>query len=273
MTSADRETNHHMSDSDIALLLADATDEVEIGIAPYDAVIRGGRRRRARRWAVAAATALVLAGSSATLAAAGLPGRDSGGEGAVATQPPATATRTPGVFEPANRVTLASGTEDGKEWRVTIDTWPAPVDTAEARATLNAMRAHGEFPADIRKASDLVGKVAYFVHRDYGGASTMVLENAVPASDVMTRSDITYIPVPLDPGRTEDIRLVVGSVAKVAPRVDCAWTNDTVTVVKRAVSGTGTDVEAIRQVEGSPYAWFVCLAPKGAQFKSVEVIK
>lgn len=76
--SADRERNHDMSDSDIALLLADATDEVEIGIAPYEAVIRGGRRRRARRWAVAAATALVLAGSSATLAVAGLPGEGGG---------------------------------------------------------------------------------------------------------------------------------------------------------------------------------------------------
>ncbi|MFB7508308.1 hypothetical protein ACFC0P_33555, partial [Streptomyces broussonetiae] len=59
--SADRD-NHgtaEMTQTDIALLLADAADEVEIGIAPVQAVIRGGRRRRARRWAVAAATALV----------------------------------------------------------------------------------------------------------------------------------------------------------------------------------------------------------------------
>ncbi len=32
--SADRETNTTMTDRDIALLLADAADEVEIGIAP-----------------------------------------------------------------------------------------------------------------------------------------------------------------------------------------------------------------------------------------------
>ena len=50
---------------DIALLLADATGEVEIGIAPYQAVVRGGRRRKARRWTVAAAAAAVIVGAVA----------------------------------------------------------------------------------------------------------------------------------------------------------------------------------------------------------------
>ncbi|CAM5602706.1 hypothetical protein SGLAM104S_07066 [Streptomyces glaucescens] len=50
---ANRETEHDMSHTDIAFLLAEAADEVEIGIAPYQSVLRGGRRRRARRWAVA----------------------------------------------------------------------------------------------------------------------------------------------------------------------------------------------------------------------------
>ncbi|MFF7276219.1 hypothetical protein [Streptomyces griseorubiginosus] len=267
--SADRDKDHHMSDSDIALLLADAADEVEIGIAPYDAVIRGGRRRRARRWAVAAATALVLAGSSATLAVAGLPGGDGGA--AVATRP--TATGTSRAFEPANRTTLATGTENGKEWRVTLDTWPAPVDTAEAQAMLNAMRAHGEDPPDVRRASDLVGKIAYFVYRDYGGASTKVMENTVPASDTMTGTDLTSGSLPLEPGNTKDVRLVIGSVAKTAQRVNCDWTNGTATVVEKVDSETSTDVPAIRSPEGSPYSWFVCLAPEGAQYKSAEVIE
>ncbi|MER5828915.1 hypothetical protein ABT086_43740, partial [Streptomyces mirabilis] len=69
--SADRETNHDMTHRDIAFLLADAADEAEIGIAPYQAVVRGGRRRKARRWALAAAAALVIAGSTGTLALAG----------------------------------------------------------------------------------------------------------------------------------------------------------------------------------------------------------
>lgn len=70
--SANRETDHDMaSDTDIAFLLAEAADEVEIGTAPYQAVLRGGRRRKARRWATAAAAALVIAGSTGTLALAG----------------------------------------------------------------------------------------------------------------------------------------------------------------------------------------------------------
>ncbi|MFE1883115.1 hypothetical protein ACFW7O_26195, partial [Streptomyces diastatochromogenes] len=76
--SADQNRNHDMSQTDIALLLADAADEVEIGIAPVQAVIRGGRRRRARRWAVATVTALVVAGATGALAVTGLPGGNGG---------------------------------------------------------------------------------------------------------------------------------------------------------------------------------------------------
>lgn len=268
--SADREKSHDMSDSDIALLLADAADEVEIGTAPYDAVLRGGRRRRARRWAVAAATALVLAGSSATLAVAGLPGGGGDG-GAVATQPPVTG--TPRVFEPANRITLATGREDGKEWRVTLDSWQAPVDTAEARATMNAMRAHYEYPPDVREPSDLVGRIAYFVHLDYGGVARQVMENTVPESDTLTGTDLMSGSLPLEPGNTKDVRLVIGYVAKTAQRVNCVWSNGTATAVERAAPGTGTDVQAIRPAEGSPYDWFVCLAPKGTEYKTAEVVE
>ncbi|MDH6519430.1 hypothetical protein M2163_003586 [Streptomyces sp. SAI-135] len=267
--SADREKSHDMNDSDIALLLADAADEVEIGIAPYDAVLRGGRRRRARRWAVAAATALVLAGSSATLAVAGLPG--GGGGGAVATRP--TATGTPRVFEPANRITLAAGRENGKEWRVTLDSWQAPVDTAEARATLNAMRAHDEDPPDVREAADLVGRIAYFVHLDYGGVTRKVMENTVPKSDTLTGTDLMSGSLPLEAGDTKDVRLVIGYVAKTAQRVECGWTDGTKTVLERARSGTGPDIAAIRPAEGSPYDWFVCLAPKGTQYRTAEVVE
>ena len=68
--SGDRETNHDMTydeaHADIALLLADAADEVEVGAAPYQAVVRGGRRRKTRRWAVAAVAAAVIAGSTGT---------------------------------------------------------------------------------------------------------------------------------------------------------------------------------------------------------------
>jgi hypothetical protein len=265
--SADRERNHHMSDSDIALLLADAADEVEIGIAPYQALLRGGRRRRARRWAVAAATALVLAGSSATLAVAGLPGRDGG---QVATQPSLLANADPSRVL---QTTLATGTDQGTRWRVLIDVWSAPRDEKQAEAQRAAMALRGETPPDAHDASDLIGKITYFVHRDYGGKSTKVMENTVPKSDTMTGTDLISGSLPLEPGGTKDVRLVIGYIAKTAQRVNCTWTNDTATVVEKAGSATGTDVPAIRSAEGSPYNWFVCLAPKGTEYETAEVIE
>ncbi|MEU9168925.1 hypothetical protein AB0D34_14180 [Streptomyces sp. NPDC048420] len=263
--SADRE-NQDMSNSDIALLLADAADEVEIGIAPYEAVIRGGRRRRARRWAVAAATALVLAGSSATLAVAGLPGRDGG---QVATQPPLLADADPSR---ALRTTLATGTDQGTKWRVLIDVWSAPHDEKQAEAQRAAMASRGQTPPDAHTASDLIGKITYFVYRDYGDRATKVMENTVPESDTMAGTDLISGSVPLQPDDKADIRLVIGYIAKTAERVNCTWTNGTATVVEKAGPGSGTDVQAIRSPEGSPYNWFVCLAPRGAEYKTAEVI-
>ncbi|WP_328783162.1 hypothetical protein OHT68_33305 [Streptomyces canus] len=265
--STDREMSHDMSDSDIALLLADAADEVEIGIAPYQAVLRGGRRRRARRWAVAAATALVLAGSSATLAVAGLPGRDGG---QVATQP-----LVPADADPSRvlQTTLATGTDQGTKWRVLIDVWSAPRDEKQAEAQRAAMALRGETPPDAHDASDLIGKITYFVYRDYGGKSTKVMENTVPKTDRLTGTDLMSGSLPLEPGGTKDVRLVIGYVAKTAQRVNCTWTNETATVVEKAGSATGTGVPAIRSAEGSPYNWFVCVAPKGTEYKTAEVIE
>ncbi|MEU0427195.1 hypothetical protein ABZ235_26925 [Streptomyces canus] len=264
--STNRETSHDMSDSDIAVLLADAADEVEIGIAPYQAVLRGGRRRRARRWAVAAATALVLAGSSATLAVAGLPGGDGG---QVATQP-----LVPVDADPSRvlQTTLATGTDQGSKWRVLIDVWSAPRDEKQAEAQRAAMALRGETPPDAHDASDLIGKITYFVYRGYGDRTTKIMENTVPASDTMTGTDLISGSLPLRPDAKADVRLVIGYLAKTAQRVNCTWTNDTATVVEKAGAATGTDVPAIRSAEGSPYNWFVCVAPKGTEYKTAEVI-
>ncbi|MFF0015121.1 hypothetical protein [Streptomyces sp. NPDC005374] len=259
-----------MSDSDIALLLADAADGVEIGIAPYEAVIRGGRRRRARRWAVAAATALVLAGSSATLAVAGLP--DGGGRQVA---PPATQSKpTPShVFhDKPHRSTLATGTDGGTKWKVLINVWDAPHDEAQAETLRSAMARYGETPPDGGKASDLIGTITYFVYRGYGDKTTKVMENTVPESDTMTGTDLTSGSLPLDPDGKADVRLVIGYVAKTAHRVNCTWTNGTATVVERAAAGAGTDIPAIRSPQGSPYDWFVCLAPKSTEYRTTEVI-
>ncbi len=267
--SADRETDVDMTHRDIALLLADAADEVEIGIAPTQAVLRGGRRRRARRWAVATATALVIAGTSGAVAVAGLPG---GGEpGQVATEP---SPERRNLSFP-ERTTLATGTEDGKGWRVLVDVWPAPRDKAEAHAVWNAMADFGQHPPEAKVPSELIGRITYFVHRRYGDEQTTVMENTVPESETHSGRDLVGGAVTLEPREDGPARLAIGSVAKSAQRVGCAWKDGTRTVVQRDPAGTvtGTDHLAIRPAEGSPFDWFVCLAPKGTEFRNAEVTR
>lgn len=278
--SADRETNHGMTShdmtpTDISLLLADAADEVEIGIAPYAAVLRGGRRRKARRWAVATATALALAGSAGTLAVAGMPGGDDRSRGSsVATSPPTD--RAPDVRTP-QRTLLATGTERGKKWRVVIDVWDAPRNEAEAQTELDAMEDFGERPSDVGQASDLVGKSSYFVKWSYGtvGSSPTLFEDAFTAEDSMSGKDVQAAAVALEPGDQGPQRLVIGQVAVTAQRVTCTWKDGSTTEVP--LLSEGYDVNrgdlAIRPADGSPVNWFVCLAPQGTEYKSVKVTK
>ncbi|MFF3331157.1 hypothetical protein ACFYWX_16575 [Streptomyces sp. NPDC002888] len=269
--NADRETNHDMTHHDIALLLADAADEVEIGIAPTQAVIRGGRRRRARRWAVAAATAVVVAGSTGALALSGLPG---GHEHGVTPAGPGPS-GSPKLDGPQSTTLLATGTDGGKEWNVSIDVWAAPRDEEEAQAELDAMVQYDDMPGDVRKAADLVGKGAYFVHRSYGEdvERKRTMEDVVTKSSGMSGRDLQagMLPLELDPNGPE--RLVVGSVAKTAQEVTCAWKDGTKTEVRRASEKdvVNSDEFVIRSVEGLPFDWFVCLAPKGTVYKDVKV--
>ncbi|MBE8475718.1 hypothetical protein [Streptomyces justiciae] len=273
--SADRETNHDMTNSDITLLLADATDEVEIGIAPYDAVIRGGRRRKARRWAVAAATALVIAGSSATLAVAGLPG----GSGTVA--PPATQapTATGADLYTPQRTTLATGVEDGKEWRVLIDVWAAPRTESQAAGQLEAMGEYGDVPTGVTKATELIGKSSYVTFLSDGDSADRdhrrgVYEDAFEETDIPMRgTDVESAAIPFRTSNEHVERLVIGMVGKNADQVTCTWKDGTATKVDRPRNNaeTSTDQPAIRTAEGSPVDWFVCLAPKGTEYGSADV--
>ncbi|MCX4761602.1 hypothetical protein OG562_11550 [Streptomyces sp. NBC_01275] len=269
--SANRETDDSMTHHDIAFLLADAADEVEIGIAPTQSLIRGGRRRKARRWAVAAATVVVVAGSTGALAVAGLPG---GGERGAPPATRLTPSTTPDVFAP-HRTTLATGTEQGKEWRVYIDVWTAPTDEVEAAAELQSMGEYGERPADVDEPAGLVGKTSFFVHRGFGttAASDPVTLNTFPKDEKMAGRDLESAALPLVPGTDGPSRLVIGHVAKTAQEVTCTWKDGTTSVVRKAPSNSevATDELVIRTVEGSTSNWFVCLAPAGKDFKSVEV--
>ncbi|MFE5188186.1 hypothetical protein [Streptomyces sp. NPDC056628] len=300
--SAKRETNHHMTihgltvhdpadsgltPSDIALLLAGATDGVDVGAAPYAAVLRGGRRRKARRWAAATATALALAASAGTLAVAGLPAADGSGDSSVAAGP-ATPPPPPGPdVRTPSRTLLASGTDHGTKWRVLLDLWDAPRTERQAAAELAAMRSFGQRPADVDDAADLVGRSSYFVLREYGepGTARVVSEGAFTDGDRSSGDDVEAVALPLKPGAKGAggaQRLVVGKVALDARKVTCTWKDGTTTEVPSFLEAAGGPTPTksvdmggadplIRVVEGSPAAWFTCLAPPGTAFGSVAV--
>lgn len=269
--SADREADQDMTHRDIALLLADAADGVEVDIAPTQAVVRGGRRRRARRWAVAAAAALAIVGTTGTVALAGLPG---GGGGRAEPAVTRSSAPLPDVFQnKPHRTELASGTEDGKDWEVFVDVWDAPRDKAQAEAQLTAMGEYrGEWPGSVRTAADLVGKRTYFVQRSYDGDTSVVIENSLPARDASVSTDMGVTGQGLSP-QAKPLRLVIGQVAKTALEVTCDWKDGTSAVLHRVSDpeADGSLKQGIRSVEGSPDRWFVCVAPKGTAFKNARV--
>ncbi|WAZ21369.1 hypothetical protein STRCI_002536 [Streptomyces cinnabarinus] len=265
--SVDRETNGDMTHRDIALLLAEAADEVEIGIAPTQAVLRGGRRRRARRWAVAAATTLVIAGTSGAVAVAGLPGGTDKGQ--VATRPSSEQRDLSAPY----RTTLATGTDQGEQWSVFVDVWPVPRNEAEAATVWNALVEADGTPPDAEAPADLIGTVTYFVKRSYGERTSKVMENRIPASDTMSGRDLQTAAIPLAPDTDGPQRLVIGQVAGTAQFLSCHWKDGTSTKVGRARPGeeAGTDEALIRPAQGSPVDWFVCVAPRGTSYKEVLV--
>ncbi|MFJ9628289.1 hypothetical protein ACIRU8_11405 [Streptomyces sp. NPDC101175] len=263
-----------MTDTDIALLLADAADGVEIGIAPYQAVIRGGRRLRARRWALATAAALVVTGASGTLALASL--RDGGGvevTPAVSGQPTPSSPQERHVYGPQQTV-IAAGTLGTETWTVAVDEWGAPRDELEAQTQFQAMRTSGEVPVDVTKASQLVGKSSFFVRRTFGDASPRVItQNTVDPKEKMTGTDLESVALSLDPQHTMPQRLVIGQVATTAQEVTCTWKDGTSTLAHRLPSGAdvNSDDSGIRPVAGSVDNWFVCVGPEGTTFDSVKV--
>ncbi|MEU9451707.1 hypothetical protein [Streptomyces sp. NPDC048277] len=272
--SADRE-NQDMTqtESDIALLLADAADGVEIGIAPVQAVMRGGRRRRTRRWAVAAATAVVVLGGSAgaTLAFAGLPGEHHRTE--VAAKPSSPEARH--VYEP-QRTELARGTYRGKEWHATVQLWGAPRDEAEADRQFDAMAELGLKPAEVRKPADLIGKISFFVTRSYGDDhAQQVMFNTVSKLEPFADTDLEAIATRFSPGAESSGRLVIGMVARTAQEVTCHWKDGLSSVARPAVGFSAhDDGNAIREADGfTTVNWFVCVAPQGTSYQSAEVTK
>ncbi|MFC7308491.1 hypothetical protein ACFQVC_30270 [Streptomyces monticola] len=132
---AEREMSH----ADVALLLADAADGIEPGAAPCQAVMRGGKRRKARRWLAGAATALVLAGSTGSIAIAVVDGRD---QTHVADKRLSPDERN--VYSPA-RVQLAELFDKGGSIKayVSVEVWGAPLSRTEAARQKDRMVDYG----------------------------------------------------------------------------------------------------------------------------------
>lgn len=267
--SADQETSHDMTQHDIAVRLADAADEVEIGIAPTQALIRRGRRRRSRRWAITAAAALVVAGSTGALAVTALPGGDSARVTPPAERGPGTT--DPGVLAP-HRTVLGSGTEQGQKWEVSIDVWKAPADEGEAAAQLRAMREYGDPFSTSAKPSNMVGHITFFFHQTYGTHSSPQYGSGPQERSLPPGKNVETVVSSL-PGTDGTRGLVIGRVVKTAKQVTCFWKDGTKTeLVREPANGTtNTDEPALRSTEGASYDWFACLAPQGTESDTVTM--
>ena len=273
--SADQNGNHDMSQTDIAFLLADVADEVEIGTAPVQAVMRGGRRRRARRWAVATATALVVAGTTGALAVTGLPGGGHGGERHANLAKPPASPEARHVYEP-QRTELGRGTYRGKEWSVGVQVWGAPRNEAEADRQFDAMAELGMEPAEARKPADLIGKISFFATRGWGdNRPQQVMFNTVEKFEKFSGTDLEAAATRLGYGGESSGRLVIGMVAKTARQVTCHWKDGTTAVAERVEGFSADDMgSAIRSIDGFKGAnWFVCTAPAGTSYANAEVTK
>ncbi|GAA3817590.1 hypothetical protein ACFS5L_31935 [Streptomyces phyllanthi] len=294
--SPERETDHGMAHDDavpqgIALLLADAADAVEIGTAPYQAVVRGGRRRKTRRWAVTAVAAVVIAGSTGTLALSGVMDGDGDRGSSAATRPYTAEERH--VYKP-RKTTVGTGREQGKDWKVTVDVWGAPRNEAEADRQYAAMKRtykvaevvlnRGSTVPAAPDQSDWIGKSRLYVRLTVGDQASSVVEEAFAEGGVPSGGDPKTYTTPLfDPialttgsGKLSDRQLVVGKVDPTAQQVRVTWSDGTTTEINRDEHDTGDQdprTPRLLDAEGSSMSWFVVLAPKGLSHDSTKVMK
>ncbi|MER8113648.1 hypothetical protein [Streptomyces sp. NPDC094031] len=260
---------HGMAQDRIALLLADAAREIETGPAPVAAVVRGGRRLRARRWAVTAVAAAVVAGGTAG-AVRVLPDRGSA-------SPADTGVGGQLVDEPVMS-TVGEGTRDGATWNVNAKVWPAPRDRSEAVRQMRAMADWGLTPVTSGSPSDLIGRTSYFIFRGFqkgAGAPAfgLVASDTVAGLPHPKGTEIHVFTKPLTPGSGTQ-NLVVGMVATTARQVTCHWKDGSATTAGLAPADTPvrSSDSVIRSVRGFPTAnWFVCAAPGKTAYESAEV--
>ncbi|MFI9558234.1 hypothetical protein [Nonomuraea endophytica] len=218
---------------DIALLLREAAEGVEVGAAPYEKVVRGGRRRRARRRAAGAVLALALAGIAVPVAG------------------DLTADRPLVNWEPTAKVELdrryvydpsvtTLGEVNGQP--VVIEVWGAARDAAELREQQRHMIARNVWDERTSGDEPEIGQTWYLV---YLGAQKRTLATGVEEVGYFTHT------------QTIGSRLVVvGQVTPDIRRIIYKWS-------------TG-DVEGrLIQVPGLTQRWFVMEADAKARRMSV----
>ncbi|MHA6761183.1 hypothetical protein [Streptacidiphilus sp. PAMC 29251] len=132
--------------------LTDLADSLEITPAPYQEVLRGGRRRRRQRRTLAlAGAAVATAAVLGTTLGLGLPANPAkgatastatGGTAAPTARTGSAHPSAPPARDPMKPITalLAQGTSGGKHWKAWADLWPA-VDQQHDLQQLQAMDA------------------------------------------------------------------------------------------------------------------------------------
>lgn len=220
---------------DIAHRLADAADGVEIGTAPYQAVLRGGRRRKTRRWALGALAAATIVASTGSLALAVV----DGGDRTQAASRHGTA-QDRHVYTP--RYTPLTEVRDGSgnpSARVELQVWGAPRDDKEAHGQKVAMIAAGVW--DERKTDPVpdFDRPWYAVVVTADGKDKVTsfgLQDKEPGGD----DGLSFASVEFEvKGRT----VTVGHVGPRATRVAYVYED-------------GTSEPELHKAAGSAYLWF-----------------
>ncbi|MEV8015330.1 hypothetical protein AB0O76_03010 [Streptomyces sp. NPDC086554] len=226
--------------SDIAHRLAAVADEVEIGTAPYQAVLRGGRRRKARRWVVGAVAAVAIVGSTASLALAVVDGRDRtqvASEGGSAWErhvyTPQFTPLTQDFDETGNPVT-----------QVELQVWGAPRNEAEARGQKRAMLKAGVWDERSTDPVPDFDRLWYAITVRPDGkqkqrVASFGLQDKEPGGD----DGLSFSSVEFE---VKGKKLTIGHVGPKTKRVEFEYEN-------------GTSEPELIRAAGSAYLWFTRL--------------
>ncbi|MFE0171876.1 hypothetical protein ACFWZ2_06130 [Streptomyces sp. NPDC059002] len=234
MTRDQDPARHDAAPSDIADRLADAADVVEIGTAPYQAVMRGGRRRKARRWVVGALAAVAVAGSTGSLALAVV-------DGGRRTQVAASGTAEERhVYTPQfTRLTELFDGSGAEVAQVELRVWGPPRDAAEARGQKKAMIEAGVWDERTTDPVPASGQPWYTIVTRADGKDDVVsfgLQDKQPGGD----DGLSFASVEF---KLKGHRLTIGHVGPKTKRLEYVYEG-------------GTSEPELRKAAGSAYLWF-----------------